>query len=399
MILFSRRVVLPNEVCSACIQIEQGIIQKVWKSSVPPKDAEDYGNKIIFPGFIDQHIHGWARGSFWYQGTVDSIKYMSIDLARTGVTSFLPTTGAESLEDTLPGLYSIKEYKNIQENQQKPIGAEVLGVHLEGPFLNKKFKGMQKEESCINPNKEFFDSMWEACGQSARLMTLAPELEGAEEMIPYIRSKGVQISIGHSDASFADITDRKDLGLGGFTHTYSGMRGFHHREIGCVGAAMYFEDLYCEFAKQTALTVSFEALEIMYRLKGANRIILTTDNVGMTHVKSARSHYIRQCTFIPRENNQLLIKYDDGREEMISKDDYNAVCNIELSYLLSVKNLVRILKPSLCDLAKITSSNSAQYINVFDRKGSLEIGKDADIILLDDDFNLHKVWCKGEVIC
>lgn len=397
MILFSRKIVVPNRVISGYLRIEGSGIAEICESSVPPAGALDCGSDILFPGFIDQHVHGWARGSFWLQGTEDALKWMSIDLARTGVTSYLPTTGADSLENTLPGLGAAKSYIKHQ-NTSAPIGAEVVGVHLEGPFINKAHKGMQKEEYCIAPDRAFFDQMWDACGQSARLMTMAPELEGGDEMIAYARSKGIQINIGHSDASFETIRDKKHLGLGGFTHTFSGMLGFHHRNLGCVGAAMYFDDLYCEFAKQTGMTVSFEAFAIMYRLKGPRRIIMTTDNVGMIHHKSPKYHYIRKCTFEPRGDKQLLIRHDDGREEIIDKGDYNSVCTVELSYLESIKNLVKNVNPSLPELAMMTSENSAQYLGIYHKKGSLECGKDADILLLDANLNLRRVWCRGKEI-
>ena len=164
---------------------------------------------------------------------------------------------------------------------QETDKTEVIGIHLEGPFISPKQAGMMNKEGFQDASVETMKSLIDAQTHShaIKLMTMAPEIANAKELIEYSHRQGVQLSVGHSDSSFDTIADLKHLGLGGVTHMFSGMRGFHHRELGVAGAALYFDDLYTEFAKQTGWTVLPEAFELAYKLKGPNKIILTTDNV------------------------------------------------------------------------------------------------------------------------
>ena len=176
---------------------------------------------------------------------------------------------------------------------------------------------------------------------------------------------------------------------------YSGMKGFHHREPGVAGAALYFDDLNCEFAKQTGMTVSPEALSIAWRLKSKDKIIMTTDCGGIAQSKRKKYHYIRKETFIP-DGDYLLVKRDDGSEYRIKKDDYKEVRDLELSYIKSIKNLVKFVNPSMHEIIKVTSENPAKYIDVYDRKGSLEVGKDADFLVVNDDLDIIATYCMGK---
>ena len=187
------------------------------------------------------------------------------NLPYEGVTSFLATSGAEPIDDLVEG---VKNASYVVDNQ-KDDGATLLGVHLEGPFINKEFKGMQREECCINPDMDIMKQFMNAQSHEhiIKLMTIAPELPGALEMIKFCKANNIQLNIGHSAATFDCIKELKEYGLGGVTHMFSGMKGFHHRELGVAGAAMYFDDLNCEFAKQTGMTVKPEAFEIVWKLK------------------------------------------------------------------------------------------------------------------------------------
>ena len=177
---------------------------------------------------------------------------------------------------------------------------------------------------------------------------------------------------------------------------FSGMRGLHHRELGVVGSAMYFDDLMCEFAKQSGLTVAHEAFDLVYRLKGADKIYLCTDCAGFAKTNKSHYHYIRKQTFSPQDG-MLLVTNDDGSTFTIDPNDYESVKNIELGYLESVKNMISHTKMSMHDVIKITSFNPAKYIGIEDRKGSIEVGKDADLLIINSNFDLKKVYCKGNI--
>ena len=389
--IYSNRIYTPMGVTKGYLKIENGTIKDIYES-VEGGQIINYEDKIIIPGFIDIHIHGWSTGSFWMRGDYESLANMSKELVRVGVTSYLPTTGADDLNKTKKQL---GEGKRFIKDWTPETGSEPIGFHLEGPFLSKEYRGMQKEEYCIHPSLEVYKELLEASGEeNVRLMTIAPELPGAKEVIAYSKEKGIQISAGHTSADFEDIKELKDYGIGGFTHVYSGMRGFHHRRPGVVGAAMYFKDMYVEFAKQTGLTVKPEAFEIMYRLKGKEKVILSTDCSGIAFSNEPFYNYIRKCTYTP-VGDGIKLKYDDGREQFISHKDVETIRELELSFLGSVKNVVKNIDASIEDIVAMASENPAKYVGVIDRKGTLEPGKDADMLVIDEDFNICDVFVKG----
>ena len=346
----------------------------------------------MLSGREDLHVHGFGTGSFWYEKTEESLNAMARSMVKEGVTTFLGTTGTDDLEEIKE---SLVEAKKAVKNWTPEKGSRILGVHLEGPFINKEFKGMQKEEFCLDPTVEVAEDLLSAIGEEhVYLMTLAPELPGAEEIIKYLHEKKVQISIGHSAAELEDIRRLKGYGLGGVTHMYSGMRGFHHRRPGVVGAALYFEDLYCEFAKQTGMTVSHEAFRIAYKVKGAKGIMLCTDCTGLAHVKSPFHHYIRKETYIP-DGESVLIRKDSGEEYRLNRRDVEDVKNLEMGYFSSVKTIMEKHSISLEEIITMASENPAKYIGVFDQVGSLKEVKKADFLVLDNHMDLMEVYVEG----
>lgn len=398
MIIYSKNIYLEDEKISGFIKIEDKKISDIVKIEEEftkeslkdyiintlkwDNDDEilDYSNYTIIPGFIDNHIHGWGTGSFWFEKSKKSITEMQKNLPKEGVTSFLATTGADTIEEIL---MQIDEANEVYESNQ--IGAEVIGVHLEGPFISKDYRGMQIEENCILPNLEYMKMFYnrQKSKDLIKLMTMAPELDGAKEVAEYCKDKGIQLSIGHTGATFDNIKEMKDYGFGGFTHTFSGMRGMHHREPGVAGAALYFDDMYCEFAKQTGLTVRHEVFNIALRIKTSDKIILSTDCCGLAMTDKPWHHYVRKITLIPHEEG-VMIKHDDGREEIIDNSNYENVKDLEMSYIDSVKNVIKHSKVDIFDIMKMASINPAKYVNVFDKKGSIAVNKDADLLVIDD---------------
>ncbi len=407
MVLYSQNIVLEQEVREGFIEIEGGRFRAIHDSWDGP--FADYRDQVIFPGFIDIHIHGWATGSFWFEKTAEATLEMCRTLPYAGVTSFLATSGADSIPEIKACIHAAdtaweKTHREMQEagadrtdSGSGFYGAEILGVHLEGPFINPKYKGMQREECCIEPSLPVMEELYETFRHKelCRHMTLAVERPGAREVLDFCREHGIQTAIGHSAATFAEITAMKDAGIGGVTHTYSGMRGFHHRELGVVGAALYYDDLMCEFAKQTGLTVSHEAFDIAYRIKGSDRIILTTDCSGLAQTQTEFDHYIRQMKFV-KDGDRLRIDHYDGRQEWIDPHDYEAVRHMEMSYAESVQNMAAHTKVGWLDIMKMTSLNPARYIHADDRKGKIAPGMDADLTIMDTELNLVSVFCRGK---
>ena len=220
-----------------------------------------------------------------------------------------------------------------QVSEEDPEGAQLLGVHLEGPFINPVYKGMQKEECCLLPDVTVMEDLYNTFKNKklCRHMTIAPERPGAADVLDFCRKHQIQTAVGHSAATFEEIKKMRAYGLGGFTHTFSGMKGFHHRELGTAGAALYFDDMICEFAKQTGMTVSHEAFELAYRIKGSSRIVLTTDCCGLAQTQSCFDHYVRKIRFV-KDGDQVCLEHYDGKKEWIDPRDYQAVKQVEMSY-------------------------------------------------------------------
>lgn len=390
MILRSKHIILEHGELDGYLELENGVIKGLYSHYDGP--CRDFTDQVIFPGFIDIHIHGWATGSFWFEKTAESIREMSRTLPMAGVTSYLATSGADSIPEIQRCIAAAD-----QAWEEDYPGAQMMGIHLEGPFINPEYRGMQREECCIEPSLEVMRELYESFRhrQLCRHMTLAVERKGAGEVLEFCRSHGIQTAVGHSAATFREIEALKGAGIGGFTHTFSGMRGFHHRELGTAGAALYFDDMMCEFAKQTGMTVSHEAFDLAYRIKGSDRIILTTDCCGLAQTQTEFDHYVRKLKFI-KDGNLVKICHYDGREETINPRDYKAVKDVELSYVKSVQNMAAHTKVSWNDIMKMTSRNPAEYVGISDRKGSIAPGKDGDLTILDQDLNLVCTYCRGE---
>ena len=405
MVLYSKNIILEEETFDGFLELEEGRIKALYKEYEGP--YEDFSGQVILPGFIDIHVHGWATGSFWFEKTPLSVREMCRTLPFAGVTSFLATSGADSIDEikkcisAADTVYEEQKRMSAAEDAELPAvgGAELLGVHLEGPFINPEYRGMQREECCIAPDVGIMQELYDFFRHKelCRHMTIAVEREGAREVLAFCREHRIQTAIGHSAATFAEIAAIKDAGVGGVTHTFSGMRGFHHRELGVAGAALYFDDLMCEFAKQTGMTVAHEAFDIAYRIKGSERIILTTDCSGLAQTQTEFDHYIRKIRFV-KDGSRVRLEHYDGRVEWMDPRDYGAVKELELSYAGSVRNMARHTKVDWHDIMRMTSQNPARYIHVDDRKGSIRPGMDADLTILDSDLNLVCVFCRGREI-
>lgn len=395
MIIKCNNIYTPTGIKKGFLTIENGILKNISESLLDSESTYiDYSDKNIFPGFIDIHIHGYGRGSFAYKGDSDSIKNMSKDVVQMGVTSYLLTSG------TMPKKFlesSYNEAKKIIESFVKGEGAEPIGIHMEGPFINEKYIGMQRLDSVERASIEKFKYYNKISGNNIKLVTLAPEIEGAIDLIKYLDKNNIVISAGHTAATFDEVKVAIDAGLTNFTHVYSGMRGFHHRELGVVGAAMFFKNTYVELAKQSGITVKPEAFDIMYRLKGDEKLVMMTDCLGLGGFPEGYSfyHYLRKTNFT-MEKKLLKLEMDNGEISYISTDDFEKLKDLELGFLESIKNIVDRLENKWLSVMKIACENPAKIAGVFNRKGSIEAGKDADFLILDQEWNLSEVYCFGK---
>ncbi|MFD2616784.1 N-acetylglucosamine-6-phosphate deacetylase [Terrilactibacillus laevilacticus] len=328
------------------------------------------------PGMIDIHIHGVA-GADTMDATPETFTMMSHSLPKEGTTSFLATTITQSKEAIEKALSAVNLY---MQNQQSGM-AEILGVHLEGPFINPKRAGAQPIEYIRNAEIKLFEKWQNLAGGNIKIVTLAPEVGDNLHFIKYLTKHDVVTSIGHSDGTFDDINKAVLAGATQVTHLYNGMKGLHHREPGVLGSAFIFPELYTELICD-GYHVSKEMVNFAYQIKGKEKIILITDAMRAKCLKNG--------------------VYDLGGQDVYVKDGMAKTVHGTLAGSLlkmkdSIQNMLMFTDAKLEDIVQMGAINPAKQCGVYEKKGSLEIGKDADLIVLNEKNEHIFTMCRGKV--
>lgn len=356
------------------IAIEDGKIAAIGKLDVEPIFETD---GIVLPGFIDEHIHG-AGGSDAMDGTEEALQTISEYVAKEGTTGFLATTMTQSPENIGKAL---KNVKNVREKGEYK-GAEVLGVHLEGPFISPKHVGAQPLEYVAKPAPETFDKYNELSGGNIKIVTLAPEVEGGLDLVKHLKNIGVVASIGHTGAKFSDVEAAVAAGASNVTHTYNAQTPLHHREAGVVGAAMLFDELNCEMICDT-IHVSVPAIRIFVKNKPHDKFTLITDAMRAKGMPDGLSELGGQQVFVKNGEARLA----DG-----------TLAGSVLKMNVAIKNLVEKAGVSLTEAVDFASANPAKNLGLYDERGSIEVGKRADFAVMDKDFNILCTVIGGKLV-
>ena len=256
-------------------------------------------NQILVPGFIDKHIHGANNSDSMYP-TEEDILNIAKTVAKEGVTGFLATTMTQSVENIKKALSNINSY--IQKKVEE--GAEVLGIHLEGPFINKQYKGAQPEEYILDCDVELFKEFEKASGNNIKQVTLAFEQNG-EELTKYLVSKNIVVSLGHTNATAKQVLEAAKLGATSLTHSFNAMKPLHHREAGTIGGALLADNMYLEIITDL-IHVSSEAIQILYRIKGKDKLVVVTDAMEAKHLPDGKYQLGGQDVFV--KNNEARLE-------------------------------------------------------------------------------------------
>lgn len=334
-------------------------------------------NYTVIPGFIDEHIHG-AMGSDAMDGTFKDLSTIAKALASEGTTGFLATTMTQSPENICHALNAVKEYR--EQNPEE--GAEILGVHLEGPFIAKEHVGAQPIEYVQKPLVETFKVYEEASGNNIKIVTLAPEVEGAENLIKYLVSKHIVASVGHTGATYEDVKRAIAAGASNATHTYNAMKGVHHREVGTVGATFLFDELNAEIICD-GIHVSAPAIQLLYKNKPHNKFTLITDAMRAKHMPDGMYELGGQ---------PVIVKNNEARLEN------GTLAGSVLKMNLAVKNVMKFLNLPLEEVVKYATINPARNLHIDNEVGSIKVGKRANLVVVDENLNVIMTIRDGKVI-
>jgi len=331
----------------------------------------------VIPGRIDVHIHG-ANGVDVMDATHDALETMATSLPKEGTTSFLATTMTQStkaIEDAVSNVASyIKKKKNVPQ-------ADILGIHLEGPFLNPEKTGAQPSEHLLDPSISLFDHWQRVADGWIKLVTVAPELRGGLELIRHLQNNGVVASIGHTNATNEEVTKAIQAGATHVTHLFNGMRGLHHRDPGTAGTALLRDELKVEVIAD-GIHVHPEMLNLTYQVKSSDKIILITD--------SMRAKCLRNGTY---ELGGQTVSVQDGEARLFD----GTLAGSVLTMNDAVLNMMKYTECTLEESIVMSSVNPAKQLGLFHQIGSLKEGKDADIVILDEQNDVFMTICKGKI--
>ena len=370
-------ILIDDKIVKTSLLIKDGKIRFIGKLDKEEGLVELDDDKIVVPGFIDEHIHG-AAGSDAMDGTIGDLEKIACAIAKEGTTAFLATTMTQSKENIDKALKNVNDYMKLE----KVDGAKVLGVHLEGPFISLKHVGAQPIEFVQEPTVANFKHYEEASGNNIKLVTLAPEVEGAMDLVKYLASKGIVASIGHSDATYNDCLNAIKNGASNVTHTYNAQKGLHHREIGVVGSAMLFDELNCE-AICDGIHLSAPAIKLLVKNKKDDKFTLITDAMRAKHMPDGVSELGGQTVYVKGDEARLA----DG-----------TLAGSVLKMNRAIANVMKFTDLPLEKVVSFATINPAKNLHVFDLMGSIEVNKYANFAIIDKDVNVYQTIREGKII-
>lgn len=360
------------------IMIDEGKIYELGNSKdvIIPDNSEviDVSGRIISPGFVDLLVHG-GGGCGFADDNEESISTVSKYFLEHGSTTVLASLFAKPEKLLLADLERVASY--IEKNPD----SNIRGIHMEGPYLNKELKGAMNESYLWKPSVESWKKMWEASKGKIKIMTIAPELPGAIEVMREAASVGVVLSIGHSMADYHDIEVAIDNGAAHVTHMFNAMRPFHHRNPGVVLGGLLRNELKIELIADT-LHVHPAVMELLLKLKGASGIILVSDSIRAGGMHEGEYEFADQKVFM-KESKAFL---EDG-----------TLAGSTLTLNNAVRNMVETANAKITEAVRMASLNGAKVINIDDKKGILAAGKDADIVVLNDKYEVEMTILAGKI--
>ncbi len=331
----------------------------------------------LLPGFIDMHVHGGFGGDFMY-ANAESFDRITGFHASQGTTGMLATTMTASRKDIESVLEAVSAY---QKNGMHH--AELLGVHLEGPFISEKWPGAQNPDYIADPQLEWLQQWAKSYPGLVKMVTMAPEKSGARESIAWLKSQGIIAAAGHTDALYEEMVAAADCGLSHAVHTYNAMRGLHHREPGTLGAVLTTDSIYAEIIADGE-HVHPAAISLLLCSKPKDKVILVTDAIEAAGMPDGEY-----------ELGGLPVVVKSGTARL---KDSGALAGSSLSMIAAFRYMVNVIGLPVTEASRMASGNPARELGLSDMTGSIAVGKRADLVLTDLDLNVQQTILRGTSI-
>ena len=369
-----------TEINDAGILIREDTIEAIGPRSgmTLPAGAQEIRatDKTAIPGFVDVHIHG-AGGHDVMEGTDAALRSITRKVSEYGTTSIVATTVTASTDQTLRAAEGIARYIAQQHETEETL-AEVLGIHFEGPFISKERRGVHPSEWIQLPSAETLGRFFKAAAGNARILTIAPEVLGAAPCIDAAREAGLVVSMGHTDATYEQARAAMARGARSATHVYNAMRPFSHRDPGVIGAVLTSQEVNAELIAD-GVHVDEAAMKLLLLAKGAAHITLVSDGLSATGMPDGKYTL-----------GGLEVTVSGG----VCRNPEGTLAGSTLTLDRALRNIVA-LGVSLPDAVRMLTLNPASLLGIEFKKGSLRVGADADILLLDQGLHLAGVWARG----
>ncbi len=381
-VIYNGQLVTPTGVIDRGYVAAEGERIVALGEGTPPEDLRredtayiDAQGWRVGPGFIDVHVHG-ADGHDTMDATPEALRSMAAFKARHGVTAFLPTTMTDTLEAIQAALANIGACQDMADGGE---GAEILGAHVEGPYFNTAQKGAQPGDYIRRADAREYERWFDLC--TIGIISLAPEFPENQPLIAYARQRGAAVSVGHSNATYEQVVEAVALGANHITHTYNGMSGLHHRTPGVALAALTLPEPYVEIICDLH-HVHPAMIALLVQLKGPERVCLITDAIRATGLPDGVYRLGKQTAIVK-----------DG----LPRTSEGNLAGSSLTMDAALRNVIKATGAPFADAWRMASLTPAESIGVEARKGSLAVGKDADIVALDGSLQVALTMVKGRV--
>ncbi len=369
-----------QEIRDAIVLIENGQIAAVGRRDefTLPRGAQERDARAftVVPGLIDIHVHG-AGGRDAMEASPEALDTIAAVLARHGTTSFLATTVSAPTGETCSSLARLA--KCIANPLASASCAQILGIHLEGPFINPARRGVHPRESLASPSLKTLSALLDAANGKARILTLAPELPGALEVIDASRKAGLVVAMGHTDATYREACAAVQHGAEHAVHVFNAMRPFAHRETGVLGAVLTDPGVTAEIIAD-GIHVDDPAIRLLITAKGTERVVLVSDGTAATGMPDG-SYHLGNFTFTVTGG--------------VCRNSEGKLAGSTLTLDRAVRHIVDLGVP-LAAAVQMATLNPARRLGVERSKGVLAAGADADLVWLNDRLELASVMIRGK---